>query len=74
MWRDYRKFWRNRRHDGSGTQAHLFPGIAEYPEYGSRTALCGKVAAADDIAPMLIGPRYKGSYCKKCEAILVKQA
>lgn len=70
MWRVYRKFWRNRLHDGSLTKAHLFPGIHEYPEYGSRTALCGKVAAADDIEPMLIGPRRKGCYCKKCESLL----
>jgi hypothetical protein len=73
MWRSYRKFWRNRQADGSSTQVHLFVGIHEYPEYGTRTALCGKVAAADDIAPMLVGPLQHGHYCKKCEAILAKQ-
>jgi hypothetical protein len=73
MWRSYRKFWRNRQYAGSGTQVHLFPGIAEHPEYGSRTALCGKRAAADDIAPMLVGPLERCHYCKKCEAVFAKR-
>jgi hypothetical protein len=49
---------------------HLFPGIHEYPEGGSRTTLCGKKANADYIEPMLIGPLEALHYCKKCDKIL----
>lgn len=73
MWRSYRKFWRSRTGSDYSTQVHLFPGIHEYPEGGSRTTLCGKKANADYIESMLIGPLEALHYCKKCDKILKGQ-
>lgn len=69
MWRSYKQFYRHQYN----TQVHFFPGIHEYPEGGSRIALCGKKAMADYVEPMLIGPLKAMHYCKKCDAALKRK-